>query len=35
MSTPWETGAESPRVDMLDQLAQLCGKRLHIAIEAD
>ncbi|OBI80588.1 helix-turn-helix transcriptional regulator [Mycobacterium asiaticum] len=31
----WETGAESPRVDVLDRLAQLCGKRLHIAIEAD
>ncbi|WP_253861880.1 helix-turn-helix transcriptional regulator [Mycobacterium asiaticum] len=31
----WETGAESPRVEVLHRLAQVCGKRLHISIEAD
>ncbi|WP_253900596.1 helix-turn-helix transcriptional regulator [Mycobacterium asiaticum] len=29
----WETGAEAPRVDVLDRLARVCGRRLHIAIE--
>lgn len=31
----WETGTESPRVDMLRRLAQVCGKRLHIRIDVD
>ncbi len=31
----WESGAEVPRVDMLERLAQVCGKRLHIRIDVD
>jgi transcriptional regulator with XRE-family HTH domain len=31
----WESGAEVPRVDILERLAQVCGKRLHISIEVD
>ncbi|OBI96950.1 transcriptional regulator [Mycobacterium sp. 1465703.0] len=31
----WESGAEMPRVDVLQRLAQVCGKRLHISIDVD
>ncbi|ETB47813.1 XRE family transcriptional regulator [Mycobacterium avium 10-5560] len=31
----WESGTEVPRVDMLQRLAQVCGKRLHIRIDVD
>lgn len=31
----WESGAEVPRVDVLQRLAQVCGKRLHISIDVD
>lgn len=31
----WESGPEVPRVDMLQRLAQVCGKRLHIRIDVD
>ncbi len=31
----WESGAEVPRVDMLERLAQVCGKKLHIRIDVD
>lgn len=31
----WERGTEVPRVDMLERLAQACGKRLHIRIDVD
>jgi transcriptional regulator with XRE-family HTH domain len=31
----WESGAEVPRVDVLERLAQVCGKRLHIRIDVD
>jgi transcriptional regulator with XRE-family HTH domain len=31
----WESGSEVPRVDMLERLAQVCGKRLHIRIDVD
>lgn len=31
----WESGAEVPRVDSLQHLAQVCGKRLHIRIDVD
>lgn len=31
----WESGTEVPRVDMLERLAQVCGKRLHIRIDVD
>lgn len=31
----WESGAEVPRVDVLERLAQVCGKRLHISIDVD
>lgn len=31
----WESGAEVPRVDVLQRLAQVCGKRLHIRIDVD
>ncbi len=31
----WESGAEVPRVDELERLAQVCGKRLHIRIDVD
>ena len=31
----WESGAEVPRVDMLERVAQVCGKRLHIRIDVD
>ena len=31
----WESGADVPRVDVLERLAQVCGKRLHISIDVD
>ncbi len=31
----WESGSEVPRVDVLERLAQVCGKRLHISIDVD
>lgn len=31
----WESGAEVPRADVLQRLAQVCGKRLHISIDVD
>jgi transcriptional regulator with XRE-family HTH domain len=31
----WESGTEVPRVDVLERLAQVCGKRLHIRIDVD
>jgi len=31
----WESGAEVPRVDVLERMAQICGKRLHISIDVD
>jgi transcriptional regulator with XRE-family HTH domain len=31
----WESGARVPQVDVLDRLAQVCGKRLHISIDVD
>ncbi|OBJ95783.1 helix-turn-helix transcriptional regulator [Mycobacterium sp. 1245852.3] len=31
----WEDGTEVPRVDVLQRLAQVCGKRLHIRIDVD
>lgn len=31
----WENGTEVPRVDELQRLAQVCGKRLHIRIDVD
>ena len=31
----WESGDQVPRVDELERLAQLCGKRLHIRIDVD
>ncbi|OBI38573.1 helix-turn-helix domain-containing protein [Mycobacterium colombiense] len=31
----WEDGTEVPRVDVLERLAQVCGKRLHIRIDVD
>ena len=31
----WEGGTEVPRVDELERLAQVCGKRLHIRIDVD
>ncbi len=31
----WESGAEVPRVDMLERVAQVCGKRLHIRVDVD
>ncbi|MCV7444962.1 XRE family transcriptional regulator [Mycobacterium paraense] len=31
----WESGADVPRVDMLERVAQVCGKRLHIRIDVD
>jgi transcriptional regulator with XRE-family HTH domain len=31
----WEDGTEVPRVDVLQRLAQVCGKRLHISIDVD
>lgn len=31
----WESGDEVPRVDVLQRLAQVCGKRLHIRIDVD
>lgn len=31
----WESGEAVPRVDELERVAQVCGKRLHIRIDAD
>ena len=31
----WESGADVPRVDVHERLAQACGKRLHIRIDVD
>lgn len=31
----WESGDQVPQVDVLDRLAQVCGKRLHISIDVD
>jgi transcriptional regulator with XRE-family HTH domain len=31
----WERGYQVPRVDELERLAQVCGKRLHIRIDVD
>ncbi|MGH3521673.1 MAG: helix-turn-helix transcriptional regulator [Mycobacterium sp.] len=31
----WESGAQVPQVDVLDRLAQVCGKRLHISIDPE
>jgi transcriptional regulator with XRE-family HTH domain len=31
----WESGAQVPQVDVLERLAQVCGKRLHISIDVD
>jgi transcriptional regulator with XRE-family HTH domain len=31
----WESGAQVPKVDVLERLAQVCGKRLHISIDVD
>jgi transcriptional regulator with XRE-family HTH domain len=31
----WESGDEVPRVDVLERLAQVCGKRLYIRIDVD
>jgi transcriptional regulator with XRE-family HTH domain len=31
----WEDGTEVPRVDVLQRLAEVCGKRLHIRIDVD
>lgn len=31
----WESGNEVPRVDELEHVAQVCGKRLHIRIDVD
>lgn len=31
----WETGAQIPTIDVLERLAQICGKRLHISIDVD
>jgi transcriptional regulator with XRE-family HTH domain len=31
----WESGAEVPRIDVLERLARVCGKRLHIRIDVD
>lgn len=35
MVAAWENGSEVPRVDVLAQLARVCGKRLHISIDVD
>jgi transcriptional regulator with XRE-family HTH domain len=31
----WERGVQVPRVDVLERVAQVCGKRLHISIDVD
>lgn len=31
----WEDGTEVPRGDVLQRLAQVCGKRLHVRIDVD
>jgi transcriptional regulator with XRE-family HTH domain len=31
----WESGAQVPQVDVLERLAQVCGKCLHISIDVD
>jgi transcriptional regulator with XRE-family HTH domain len=31
----WESGEEAPQIAELEQLAQVCGKRLHISIDVD
>jgi transcriptional regulator with XRE-family HTH domain len=31
----WESGDQVPRLDELERLAQVCGKRLHIRIDVD
>lgn len=31
----WESGEQIPRVDELERVAQVCGKRLHIRIDVD
>ena len=31
----WEKGSDVPRIDVLERLAQVCGKRLHIRIDVD
>jgi transcriptional regulator with XRE-family HTH domain len=31
----WESANQVPRVDDLERLAQVCGKRLHIRIDVD
>lgn len=31
----WESGDQVPRIDELERLAQVCGKRLHIRIDVD
>lgn len=31
----WESGSDVPRVNDLERLAQVCGKRLHIRIDVD
>jgi DNA-binding transcriptional regulator YiaG len=31
----WESGDQVPRIDDLERLAQVCGKRLHIRIDVD
>lgn len=30
-----ESGSDVPRVDVLERLAQVCGKQLHIGIDVD
>lgn len=31
----WESGDSVPRVDELERVAQVCGKQLHIRVDAD
>jgi transcriptional regulator with XRE-family HTH domain len=31
----WESGDVVPQIDELERLAEVCGKRLHIRIDAD
>lgn len=31
----WESGAQVPQVDVLERLAQVCGKCLHISVDVD
>lgn len=31
----WESGARTPGVEVLERLAQACGKHLHLSIETN